>query len=95
MNHIEPKHDYFPEEERQILELKIRMKNIDFDKFELLFRQLSKDPKCPNDYDIRMTFNSLKKGLKLIYGSQGNDQLALIMFNYFSKGIRNYEVKFS
>ncbi|CDW80748.1 UNKNOWN [Stylonychia lemnae] len=85
----------FSNEEREILYLKMRLKNFDFDRYELVFRQLCIDPGADYDHELRMTLKSCKKGLKLIYGEQGNDLLALIMFNYFSKGLKNYEVKFS
>eukprot|EP00347_Sterkiella_histriomuscorum_P002500 403367910 len=89
------KQDGFIEEEREILVLKIRLKHLDFEKFELVFRQLCKDPSTPFDFDLRMNQKSLTKGLKSIYGFQGNEQLSNMIFNYFSKGLTNYEVKFS
>ena len=42
-----------------------------------------------------MSYKSLCSGLKQIYAGKSNDILANLIFNYFSKGMKNYEVTFS
>ena len=85
----------FAEEEKELLVLKIRMKSDHFEKFELLFRQFCNDPETTYDYDLRMSHKSIKRGMKRIYGGKDNDHLATLIFNYFSRGMKNYLVKFS
>ncbi|TNV86317.1 hypothetical protein FGO68_gene7004 [Halteria grandinella] len=97
--------DEIMHEEKQIKMIKHRMEPIMFLKYEWLFRILSSDRDFQQDqYDlhfetplcsVRVTLNTIKQGLKVIYGGKPNINLTLLIYNYFSKGLRNYEIKFS
>ena len=83
------------EEEHKLFMLRSRMKHMDFEKYEYVFRRLSRNPRAKHDYELRMTHKSLKNGLKFIYAGKPNDVLSDLIFSYFNKGFKNAQVKFS
>lgn len=42
-----------------------------------------------------MTLNSLTKGINFLYNGRSNDLMASMLYNFFSHGVKNDEIKFS
>jgi hypothetical protein len=88
-----------------VLNLQYDMDHIQYVKYEWLFRQLSNSggsggggggwDKTLKTRELRMTLESLKEGMKILYKGQSNDTVAQLIYNYFSKGLQNYAVKFT
>jgi hypothetical protein len=37
----------------------------------------------------------MKNGISFLYNGKSNDLMATLLYNFFSQGIKNYEIKFS
>lgn len=48
-----------------------------------------------HNFMLKMSLNSLKKGLQHWYFGQCNDLMAEMIFNYIGNGCKNYFIKFS
>ena len=67
-----------------------------FIKYQWIFRLLAEQ--YPDDIPLShrmMTLNSMKNGISFLYNGRSNDLMAKLLYNYFSNGIKNDEIKFS
>lgn len=72
--------------------LRYKTKNFELEKYEQIFRDFAYNRNEVNDFELRMTFKSLKSGLKRYYGGKENNLMASLIFNFFSHGKVNYEI---
>lgn len=67
-----------------------------FIKCEWMFRQLAETyPEETPLSHLRMTLNSLMRGITFLYNGRSNDLMATLLYNFFSRGVKNDEIKFS
>jgi|LauGreDrversion4_2_1035121.scaffolds.fasta_scaffold78929_4 hypothetical protein len=69
---------------------------IPFVKCQWIFNQLAES--YPDEVPLshrRMTLNSLIRGITFLYNGRSNDLMATMLYNFFSRGVKNYEIKFS